>query len=532
MHRCWDIPEVVRLMFIPLAQPEPNSSLASLRIQIAKRKSLPKLARCCRAFSEPALDLLWMRQEGILNLLKCLPQSRWEMMDNGAIRFLEALEPADFDRVMFYSRRIRAIELRHVRTELLSQLSAVNLDCLLPNVRSVDWMEYSPLPLAYLQLFLGPLTTSLALGLGSNTDLSSYSSVFLWLARHHRPLAKLEVRLHLTTSPIVGCNDALADSILASIRSSQQLHTLSVPWITVPLHHHLAALPKLRILKVSHLETLEFPGDMAPDDGLSGSFPSLEQLTLLVRRLEVASNTLFRSFTHSPISDVKCIVDTAPTRQEMRDYFTALHDHLSPDCLTHLWAKFGREVGNEISPVNTTNAIIPNTLHPLLLFGHLSSVTIHTLAGFDLDDDICVAMAQAWPSLQNLSLRLPNDHLVLLGALIPNTMPRINVTALIAFAHHCPHLQRLELAVNATSLGNSDVEQSATRLPEPQEKLAFLNVLYSPIEDPPLVAQFLRQIFPALRCAVAVNRHEEENAAHVMHSRWVEVSTLLRSENS
>ncbi|KAK6991488.1 hypothetical protein R3P38DRAFT_2572176 [Favolaschia claudopus] len=84
MHRCWDIPEVVRLMFTPLVQPEPNSSLASLSIQIAKRECLPKLARCCRAFSEPVLDLLWMRQEGIINLLKCLPQWRWEMMDKGA----------------------------------------------------------------------------------------------------------------------------------------------------------------------------------------------------------------------------------------------------------------------------------------------------------------------------------------------------------------------------------------------------------------------------------------------------------------
>ncbi|KAK6971896.1 hypothetical protein R3P38DRAFT_3140291 [Favolaschia claudopus] len=522
MHRCWDIPEVVCLMFTPLVQPEPNSSLASLSIQIAKRECLPKLARCCHAFSEPALDLLWMRQEGIINLLKCLPQWRWEMMDKGASGFLEALKPADFDRVMFYSRRIRAIELRHGRSQ----------SCLLPNVRSVDWKEYSPVPLAYLQLFLGPLTTSLTLELASDTDLSSYSPVFLWLAKHHRPLAKLEVQLHLTASPIVGCNDVLADSIFASIWSSQQLHTLSVPWITVLLHHHLAALPKLRTLTLSHLQTLDFPGDMAPDGGSSGSFPSLEQLTLLVRRLEVASNTLFRSLTHSPISDVKCIVDTAPTRQEMRDYFTALHDHLPPDRLTHLWAKFGREVGNEISPANTTNAVIPNTLHPLLLLAISTRSPFKHQLALTLDDDICVAMAQAWPSLQNLSLRIPNDHLVLLGALIPNSMPRINVTALIAFAHHCPQLQRLELAVNATSLGNSDIEQSATRLPEPQKTLTFLNVLYSPIEDPPLVAQFLREIFPALRCAVAVNTHEEENAAHVMHSRWVEVSTLLRSENS
>lgn len=41
------------------------------------KKSLSVLARTCRSFHEPALDLLWREQESLLPLLKCLPQNQW-----------------------------------------------------------------------------------------------------------------------------------------------------------------------------------------------------------------------------------------------------------------------------------------------------------------------------------------------------------------------------------------------------------------------------------------------------------------------
>ncbi|KAJ7160637.1 hypothetical protein C8R43DRAFT_993500 [Mycena crocata] len=50
MHNCWQVPEVTRMIF---QQIHPNGVPTSGSI------TLSCLARTCRTFSNPALDLLW-----------------------------------------------------------------------------------------------------------------------------------------------------------------------------------------------------------------------------------------------------------------------------------------------------------------------------------------------------------------------------------------------------------------------------------------------------------------------------------------
>ena len=39
--------------------------------------SLTRLARTCKAFQDPALDILWHSQDSLAPLLKCLPRDAW-----------------------------------------------------------------------------------------------------------------------------------------------------------------------------------------------------------------------------------------------------------------------------------------------------------------------------------------------------------------------------------------------------------------------------------------------------------------------
>ena len=46
------------------------------------------LALVCKTFSGPALDLLWRRQVGIRQLLKCCPADLWDESDEVPMKFL------------------------------------------------------------------------------------------------------------------------------------------------------------------------------------------------------------------------------------------------------------------------------------------------------------------------------------------------------------------------------------------------------------------------------------------------------------
>ncbi|KAJ7730090.1 hypothetical protein DFH07DRAFT_849364 [Mycena maculata] len=80
MHRCWDVAEITRIVF-ELLGPTHWSDAVSPTM-----KALTALARTCRGFSDPALDLLWESQLGIVPLLKCLPSHVWDTSDGSFVR--------------------------------------------------------------------------------------------------------------------------------------------------------------------------------------------------------------------------------------------------------------------------------------------------------------------------------------------------------------------------------------------------------------------------------------------------------------
>ena len=72
MHRCLQIQEPLSIVFeyvhIPRKALEDDPLSAS---------SLARLARTCKAFQDPALDILWHSQYSLVPLLKCLPRDAW-----------------------------------------------------------------------------------------------------------------------------------------------------------------------------------------------------------------------------------------------------------------------------------------------------------------------------------------------------------------------------------------------------------------------------------------------------------------------
>lgn len=78
MHCCFLISEILCLVleFIQQYDESPEGKCRDDRTPVGKR-TLASLARTCRTFSAPALDLLWMRLDSLDPLIKVLPNRIW-----------------------------------------------------------------------------------------------------------------------------------------------------------------------------------------------------------------------------------------------------------------------------------------------------------------------------------------------------------------------------------------------------------------------------------------------------------------------
>ena len=76
MHRCLLINELVARIAQACVPDILNASTADDRKP--DRRTVYALARTCRAFHEPALDVIWSYQYGLDHLLACMPDDLWE----------------------------------------------------------------------------------------------------------------------------------------------------------------------------------------------------------------------------------------------------------------------------------------------------------------------------------------------------------------------------------------------------------------------------------------------------------------------
>ncbi|KAJ7616521.1 hypothetical protein FB45DRAFT_1063953 [Roridomyces roridus] len=170
MHRALAIPEIVRIVS-----------------QYTIQKSLPALAGTCRAFCDPALDLLWEEQEMLGNLLRCMPDDLWkhrkdeedededededEEDEDGMPCLLRPIVPADWDRVLFYNHRVKSFSF-DMDEDLQYNFSSTSVldilrmsfpgSILFPNLRSLQWWS-GPKPMHYILLFVAPRLQDLML---------------------------------------------------------------------------------------------------------------------------------------------------------------------------------------------------------------------------------------------------------------------------------------------------------------------------------------------------------------------------------
>ncbi|KAJ6540881.1 hypothetical protein DFH09DRAFT_1396058 [Mycena vulgaris] len=479
MNRCLNISELIRMIFAHLG-PGPSADLAALA----------RLAITCRAFSDPALDILWHEQLGLGPLLACLrycaeldrdPWAEPEALCHWAYRVGQGshlLGPSQA-----YNSRSAPFHQEGVSGEILELLStSLPFDFLLPILTHVTFdcvdTEFFP----YVRVLLGPKITSIDLTLaGPPSRLALVSR----LASKYPSLAHLRLRYYFGFRVSNGLHVQVTSSMIRALTS---VRTLSVQCIDLAACQHLGSLGTLTSLTINlaDLELLDH----------SQSFPSPPRFTSLDPSAALSRNRYENS--------------TRRRRSTWGAIFGAIRPLLH-SALTVLDVEVG----------STDPFVLPiaAVLQPLLAFTNLSKVKVSLPGSTFLDDTFVEAMAMAWRHIEELSFRRPTF----------NGAPPSEVTfpGLTAFARNCPALHTLSMPLSAAF--PPDWDHSA-RSAHTQTTLSHLHVLDSPIDDAFPVAAFLSCVFPGISLIEMAEFEEDYDDVPpdaTWEPKWQEVKKLL-----
>ncbi|KAJ7466160.1 hypothetical protein B0H11DRAFT_59099 [Mycena galericulata] len=471
MHQSLRIPEIVSMIC------DESDTL----------QTLAALARTCKTFQNPALDLLWSSQTTFMNVLKCMPGEIWHWQDDpgpeeGTIVLTRPVLPGHWDRPLFYSRRVKffTFNTSHNYPDTPAVYETLRT-CLppgplFPNIESVEWESSNVVLFSHFRLFVGPRLTRLSLG-----DCQSIG--------HLSSLPSLAAECPLLRDFSLTCSKGLSgrrESVSFLVRGLNHLQILYVPCLDAAALQHLAQLPNFYCLVLADQSLLGSSSTLpAPSEELS---PILDELDTTVTDISAVSQVLV-ALRHPVLSRLYVQFPRNTPANTIAECYKTVAANCDQDSLEALSIDVENPLTNMPASPVLVDPVRSQTLLPLFMFGHLTRVTLSAPVGFDLDDTAAADVARAWPRITYLTL----------GAIHSMHVPsRMTLCALLSFAKFCPCLCHLQLQLDATVVPQWDAQKSDKKRPR-QKTLTSLDVLGSPVGPPLAVAAFLSSIFSNLR---------------------------------
>ncbi|KAG1884721.1 hypothetical protein F4604DRAFT_185587 [Suillus subluteus] len=427
MHQALLIPEVLLEIFVHVTETilKPFGPCGYIVI-LLYRESLAALATTCKAFYDPAMDLLWGEIE-IESLLGCVMRLHPLIYCSGRLwNWGEGVRPLSADEVhqfLRHSARVRSLTILSNRLlHLFSVIPGELYD--FPRLKSLT------ISTKYLNLFLSHTLHRRHL-VTADEDLRSIVTCCATLEH-------LNVITPDTANAIDSTSDALS-RISDIVRSCKQLVTLSCPLFDWAAWRHLSNLPTLTRLDVG--DTRSDPAPPWPLDRDIANFSPFSNVTVLSFLLHSAAYaiTLMQHSQFPSLKEFKMDVDLLPL-PEADQLFHALTNCKACETLEKIRVYSSY---HEYDPQNNSLSVIPH-FH---CFTHLR--TLH-LACFDfcinLDDNILLEAMSNWPHMRDLDiedLRLHHSPITFRGIF---TAIRL-----------CPQLHTLQVPIDSTTV-NIDVE--------------------------------------------------------------------------
>ncbi|KAH7922174.1 hypothetical protein BV22DRAFT_1037812 [Leucogyrophana mollusca] len=511
MHRSLQIPEILDAIISKIYEPPSADELLDYwddDYSLGVRVSLARLARTCRTFRDPALDVLWSFLKSFDPLIRCLPQDLWMHDDDGFLEFTRPLRASDWVIFQRYAQRVRVFGDDHglalfesVPYDLVDALSSFLSDgsCFLPNLRRLNWRypqddtdhpsdaDYSPL----LPFFLSPCLTGISVGLGRFASVPSASVLSV-----ASPLIK---RFECDET-----SEKLMQNISENISKWRYLEYVEAGALSQKAITHLCSLRSLKYLGVRldqlyHRSYANFP-------------PTLESFTIFAPPDSLAACQQYLEGIHLAASHLSVIApaEIIPTESSFEQFFAFLPSRFSTSNLRIL----------ELPIVSCAPDDDPSvvwsleTIKPLFAFTNMTVFRSHIFWAKLSDNDV-EKIALAWPQLE----------VFVLGTFKPWQSPSVITSkGFLSMLRHCRRLRELGLVIDATDVGPVTNEGRGTHVVN--ANVTYFDVGCSDIRDAASVAALLSAVTP--RLAKIETAGMWDPAMMSRKTAWEQVRRLLR----
>ncbi|KAG2036057.1 hypothetical protein BDR03DRAFT_921945 [Suillus americanus] len=485
MHRALLISEILSVIFTHV-----NENLGSR--PAGKKASLEALARTCKAFHEPAMDLLWADLDGIIPLLGCVPRLHRLIYPSGSKPLTwdwsEGVEPlSEHEAHQFLDHAARVRSLCISCSEDLHLFAVLPIEtCMFPRLLSLAFIVRR-LQHKYLYLFLSPTLRRCVLSV-INPELKS-------LATRCATLEHLSLKIPEWERQSADDRTLLSDSV----RLCKRLVTLSCPPLDWAAWKHLSDLPSL--LKVSVREPRSASRWSLNQDIVN--FAPFLNVTTLSFNVNTAAYaiTVMQHSEFPSLKEFEIVADVLPCA-EAEQLCRALSKCKAKETLEHI------SIASHVPKVQESSCDSLTAVTQLLCFTHLRTVRLNLHYCIHIDNDLLLEVMSSWPHVRSLEL---------VDSQMP---PAITFRGLFAALPLCPHLHTLRILMDAV---NIDIDPAAETFQH--TTLQKLDLTQSDVADAEIVA---RIIFFVLPCVDRIlTRRDHWNASMVFQKEWDEVNKHL-----
>ncbi|KAF8555323.1 hypothetical protein OG21DRAFT_1507854 [Imleria badia] len=452
---------------------------------------LPALARTCRTFKEPALDVLWEALVDPSPLAKCLPEASYYSQIHILIperwSFSRPLTQIEWGILRSYTRRIRSIWSNEDRLDWQSVNTFLNppaTEPLFPNLRHLCAAPLTAIGIKHLWCMPFPSLISLSVGAQEEKDLCQLQGSLESFSKFSPNLRRLSISLPHRTGIMFG------NFVSSNICRWRDLHTVDCSLVALDVDAlvHLSRMPALTLLNC-------IPSASLPPSGSPLFFSNLRHMTLSSEFLDAISRLL--SWIRLPaIVNFSALIQNRPSKQafsSLASVQTSVINHAIQEL--RFKERFGVYNGEDAEPV-----LGFEDLQPFMVFGNLHHIDLDLSWGVDLADSELLTLASAWPHLEHLVINVKWGW---------NTPGGITPNGLLQLLWTCRSLSDIALAIDTR--GYTEFRASPASLGLTLPPMFCIDVLDSFIEQEsvPAIADFL---------AYFASRSEFELLAY--QSRW------------
>ncbi|KAG1892080.1 hypothetical protein F4604DRAFT_1672181 [Suillus subluteus] len=503
MDSCLHIYEILRNIFSALN----NYEDITLDIQQpsrvndvdVRRQTLARLARTCRTFSDPALDVLWAHIDTLSPVVACLLRHVWSRRRH-SLRLNGRVQDSHWRGIEKYLTRVRALgvgrsvmRMDDFSLELVHTLCGHPWPFLLPRLEKLFWSDSSYEYTRLLSDLLSPTLTELHLHAMDNLFMRSV-------------LPNLGVTCPLMKSfSTTGLDPAASVPVSTAVVCGwHQLKTLSTEAVDGPALLRLSTLSSLEHLQLSFLSQNRGFFKYSPTTFSN----SLRHLTIRAQSPELC--VPFLETTWIPARSIYISLGNIP-RSYSNETFLLL-----------LASRVTAEQVQALSLDLTCDWLLTITeITPLFSFCALEELTLPSTSGnLTINDQDLIRAAKSWPKLTKLRL---GDE----GRWISPARPQITLHGFASLLLHCPHLCTLSISMDATSYNVVTPQVPGGGVIN--TKITTLSVGASLIENPLAVAAFLSSVLPNLNNILSkVDTDFMPSQTERRHAKWARAAMYLR----